>query len=168
MSASTSWSLHCYTATVRGYNTTSAKTPWIPLVSGIRNKRYSSGCSLTVGLVLLLKAFREYNKVKTYFCLGEYQIPPFGEKILTVLWWGEGKLNSRQKTALTLDLLVDQTRTDGLCAGNLTCANTNMHILKVTWHVPHLALRWLGAELRRGGKAAFSLTGPRVRLWAVG
>lgn len=60
-----------------------------------------------------------------------------------------------------LNLLVDQTRKDGLCAGNLICANTNMHILKVTWHVPHL-VTW--HSWARGEKAVFSLTGPRVRL----
>lgn len=85
-----------------------------------------------------------------------------------MLWWGKGKLSSRQWSAVVLNLLVDWTGKDGLRAGNLTHANTNIHILKVTWHVPYSAPQWLGIELGRGEKAVFSLTGPSVRLWAVG
>lgn len=78
----------------------------------------------------------------------------FWEKILTMLWWGEGELNTVQCGAV-LSLLVDQARKDGLCQGKLlTHANTHMHISKVNWHMSQLALQWFGtAELRQGENA---------------
>lgn len=96
-------------------------------------------------------------------------MPAFWEKILTMLWWGERGLNPRQCGAIVLNILVGQARKNVLCQGKLlTQANAHIHILKVNWHMLHLALQWFGtAKPHRGKNAALTLTGPSVRLWVM-